>query len=150
MKIFEASIVYRVVAQGEEVSLDDPAAVVRYLRGAFDTYPLQEQFIVIPLNRKNRPFGRIAVTVGTASSALVHPREAFRPAILAGASAIIVSHNHPSGNPAPSSADLHVTRQLREAGNIIGIDLIDHIIIGEAGDDPGGKGYYSFSEAGAL
>jgi DNA repair protein RadC len=81
---------------------------------------------------------------------LVHPREAFRAAILHGATAVVCAHNHPSGDPAPSSADLAVTRRLREAAQAIDIELTDHLVIGNASADPAGLGYYSFRNAGLL
>jgi DNA repair protein RadC len=88
------------------------------------------------------------VTKGTATNCLVHPREVFREAIRHNASAIVAVHNHPSGDPAPSRADIQVTRQLRESAKIVGIELTDHIIIGYKPRDPQGLGYYSFNEAG--
>jgi DNA repair protein RadC len=74
----------------------------------------------------------------------------FKIAVLSSAAAIVVAHNHPSGDPAPSSADLQVTRRLREAALAMDIDLIDHVIVGLPEDDPAGKGYYSFRSAGLL
>jgi len=143
MKIHEACLQYRVVSDGPVEALDAPERVLRYMEGAFDPDPTVEWFYVVLLNRKNRPLGRLAVTKGTANSTLVHPREVFRPAVLAGASAIVCVHNHPSGVSDPSTADLKITRQLRESATVLDIDLLDHIIVG----DPG---YYSFSEAGTL
>jgi DNA repair protein RadC len=81
---------------------------------------------------------------------LVHPREAFRVAIQHGATAIVCAHNHPSGDPAPSSADIQVTRQLREAARAIDIELIDHVVVGDKAADPTGQGYYSFRQAGLI
>ena len=78
--------------------VDSPERVFHYIGGAFDEDPTVEWFFVILLNRKNRPLGRVAVTKGTATAALVHPREVFRPAVLANCSAVIVAHNHPSGD----------------------------------------------------
>lgn len=109
-----------------------------------------EKFWVLCLNRKNRLMRRHEATSGTATSSLVHPREVFREAIRAGSSAVICAHNHPSGDPAPSSADIQVTRQLREASKAVDIDLLDHIIIGRRDSDPAGLGFYSFREAGLL
>lgn len=109
-----------------------------------------EKFWVLCLNRKNGLIKKVEVTSGTVSSSLVHPREVFREAIRAGSSAIIAVHNHPSGDPSPSSADLRVTRQLREAARIIDIDFLDHIIIGSREGDPKGTGFYSFNEAGLI
>lgn len=150
MKIYEGRIVYNLVTEGKRASLDTPEAVAGYLCGAFNSHPLQEQFITIPLNRLNQPYGRFTITIGIAQSALIHPREAFRPAILAGANSIIVSHNHPSGNPAPSQQDIQITRQLKDAGKIMGIPLLEHLIVGNSEDDPNGIGYYSFSDMGLL
>lgn len=109
-----------------------------------------EKFWVLCLNRKNRLIRRVEVTSGTASSSLVHPREVFRDAIRLSASAIICVHNHPSGDPSPSKADIEITRQLREASKTVDIDLLDHIIVGSQMLDPSGQGFYSFSEAGLL
>jgi len=109
-----------------------------------------EKFWVLCLNRKNRLLRQHEATSGTASSSLVHPREVFREAIRHGASAVICLHNHPSGDPAPSAADIQVTRQLREAARAVDIDLLDHVILGRPSTDPAGQGYYSFRDAGLL
>lgn len=109
-----------------------------------------EKFWVLCLNRKNRLLRRVEVTSGTATSALAHPREVFREAIREAASAVICAHNHPSGDPAPSAADVQLTRQLREAARAVDIDLLDHVIVGRPSADPLGRGYYSFREAGLL
>ena len=95
----------------------------------------QEAFAVMTLNTKNKLIARHLVTLGLVSSAPVHPREIFRYAISDGAEAVILAHNHPSGDPTPSAEDLRVTRQLIEAGKIIGIRVLDHVIIGR-GDTP--------------
>jgi DNA repair protein RadC len=109
-----------------------------------------EKFWVLCLNRKNRLIRRVEVTSGTAGSTLVHPREVYREAIREGASAVVCVHNHPSGDPAPSAADIRVTRQLREAAQTVEIDLLDHVIIGTRSADPVGLGHYSFRAAGLL
>ena len=145
MQIHEASLSFRVVREGPVESLDTPDKAAAYLAGAFEGDPTVEWFIVIPLNRKNMPFGRVLITKGTASSCLVHSREVLRPCILSNASGFIVAHNHPSGDTAPSRADIQVTRQLREAAKTMEIDFIDHIIIGEPGTEP-----YSFNDAGLI
>lgn len=111
---------------------------------------MQEAFYAVYLDRKNHPIGRHLITLGTVDSTLVAPREVFRGAILASASALVVAHNHPSGDPAPSQADLRVTRALREAAKIIEIALLDHVIVGDAKADPLGVGHFSFREAGLL
>lgn len=109
-----------------------------------------EKFWVLCLNRKNRLLKRVEITSGTATATLAHPREVFREAIREAATAVVCVHNHPSGDPAPSVADLQITRQLREAARTVDIPLIDHVIIGRAAADPTGRGYYSFRAGGSL
>lgn len=109
-----------------------------------------EKFWVLCLNRKNRLIRQVEVTSGTATSSLAHPREVFREAVHHGAASVVCVHNHPSGDPAPSAADVQVTRQLREAARALDIALLDHVIVGQLGTDPRGLGYYSFREAGVI
>ena len=109
-----------------------------------------EKFWVACLNRRNRLKKLVEVTSGTATFCPAHPREVFRIAIQQAATAIVCIHNHPSGDPAPSAADIQVTRQLREAAKTIDIQLIDHLVIGQREADPCGVGYYSFRVAGVL
>lgn len=90
----------------------------------------QECFVVIALDAKNRVIEKHLVSLGTVSSALVHPRECFRPLIQSGASTCILAHNHPSGDPTPSAEDIKITRQLISAGEIMGIKILDHVVIG--------------------
>ena len=135
--------------EGHRPSYCDPDAVHRLLTPECITLET-EHFFVLLLDRKNQLIKKITVGTGTASSCPVHPREVFRDAIFHSASAIIVAHNHPSGDPAPSRADIQITRQLREAAKVVGIDLLDHIIIGAKSRDPRGLGLYSFNEAGLI
>lgn len=115
MRVYEAKLVYEATLfEVADVALNKPELVYDYMKDVLEVHPMQEVFYVILLNRKNRPLGRIAVTTGTATAALAHPREIYRPAIVGGATSIICAHNHPSGDPAPSAPDLHVTRLLRE------------------------------------
>lgn len=109
-----------------------------------------EKFWVLCLNRKNRLIRQVEVTSGTATSSLAHPREVFREAIRHGATAVVCVHNHPSGDPAPSAADIQVTRQLRDAARAVDIELLDHIVVGLPAADPQGRGFYSFREAGVI
>jgi len=109
-----------------------------------------EKFWALCLNRKNRLLKRVEVTSGTATAALAHPREVFRVAIREAASALVCVHNHPSGDPAPSAADVQITHLLREAAKTVEITLLDHIILGRVGADPLGRGYYSFRESGMM
>ncbi|HWD40979.1 MAG TPA: JAB domain-containing protein [Fimbriimonas sp.] len=150
MRVYEAKIQYLLVQEGPQEVLNRADKIVEYMNGAFDEAPVAEMFYVVCLTRKNRPLGRHRVTVGTATSALAHPREVFRAAILASAAAIVCVHNHPSGDPGPSAADLTITKLLREASKTVEIDLLDHVIIGTKDDDPLGRGYYSFRDAGLL
>lgn len=109
-----------------------------------------EKFWVLCLNRKNRLLKRVELTSGTATAALAHPRDLFRAAVRESATAIACVHNHPSGDPAPSAADLHVTRIIREASRAVDIDLIDHVILGRIEADPLHAGFFSFRNAGLL
>ena len=109
-----------------------------------------EKFWALCLNRKNRLLKVVEITSGTATSTLASPREVFRAAIREAATAVICAHNHPSGDPAPSAQDMQVTRQLREAARTVEISLLDHVILGRAGADPAGRGFFSFRDAGLL
>lgn len=128
---------------------DDPEKVFDFLQPVAAGLDV-EHFWVLVLNRKNHLIRLVDLTKGIADASLVHPREVFRAVIREGGSAAVVAHNHPSGDPAPSAADVRVTRQLRESGKTLGLDLLDHVIIGNRADDPNGAGYYSFSDAGLL
>jgi DNA repair protein RadC len=150
MRVCGAKLVYSLVFLGEEVTFDTPERVAAYLESAYAENPLQEALLVVFLDRKDHPPRRHLATLGTLPSSLVHSREAFRAAIIDGAAAIVVSHHHPSGDSAPSSADLEVTRALREASRILGIDLLDHVIVRDKRVDPAGVGHYFFRQAGLL
>ena len=91
----------------------------------------QEHFVALYLNVKNQILHKQTIFVGSLNASIVHPREIFRVAIRRSAAAIIVAHNHPSGNPSPSPEDIDVTKRLIEAGHILGVDLLDHLIIGD-------------------
>ena len=102
-----------------------------------------EQFGIVMLDTKHRVIRVKVVAVGSLDSAVVYPREVFREATAASAAAIVLFHNHPSGDPTPSTDDLLVTRRMLRAGDIMGIDVIDHLILAE-------QRYYSLAEAGEL
>lgn len=143
-------IARRILSTGEAAPLmDSPERIYNWLRPIVDGEPV-EKFWVLSLNRKNRLLRCHPVTSGTATASLVHPREVFREAIRNSASALVCAHNHPSGDPSPSQADIRATRQLREAAKVVQLDLLDHVIIGQREHDPHGCGYYSFAEAGLL
>jgi DNA repair protein RadC len=91
--------------------------------------------IVVLLNTRRRPIGFEIISNGTLDTILIHPREVFKPAIVLGASAVILAHNHPSGDPTPSEADIKATRDMIRAGQLIKIDVLDHVIIGQATPD---------------
>lgn len=103
----------------------------------------REAFAVILLDTKLKPIGNYIVSTGTLNQSLVHPREVFKKAIVASAYSIMLLHNHPSGDPNPSNEDLRVTQVLVEAGKIVGIEVLDHLIVGSSS-------FYSFKERGDL
>lgn len=118
-------------------SAADVAAVVRALaRGSG-----RESFYALLLDGRHRILSLKVISTGHLEGAPVHPREVFRPAIREGAAALVVAHNHPSGDPAPSTEDRLVTERLREAATLVGIALLDHVVVGEAR-------YFSFAEEG--
>ena len=116
------------------------APILRAVVGDSD----RENFLVAALDARRRVIGVSTVSVGTLSASLVHPREVFKPAILLNAAAVIVCHNHPSGDPTPSAEDREATRRLVKAGELLGIPVADHIILGE------GEAFFSFREGGLL
>jgi len=93
----------------------------------------REHFYVLLLDAKHRKIKDVLVSVGTLDAAIVHPREVFRPAVAESAAAVIVVHNHPSGDPTPSEEDRMVTRRLAATGDLLGVDLLDHVIVGKSG-----------------
>lgn len=103
----------------------------------------KEMFITLHLDGKNRIICMDVVSIGSLNQSIVHPRSVFMTACLSSAAAIILVHQHPTGDPAPSSEDIAITRRLKEAGEIMGISILDHIIVGE------GR-YLSFVESGLL
>lgn len=103
----------------------------------------QEHFVALFLNTKHQVIHRQTIFIGSLNASIVHPREVFREAIKRSSAAIIVIHNHPSGDPSPSQEDIHVTRRLYEAGKMIGIELLDHLIIGD-------RKFVSLKEKGYL
>ena len=102
----------------------------------------KEYFMALHLDGKNRILVVDIVSIGSLNMSIVTPRETFKTALLSSAAALILIHNHPTGDPTPSNEDLEITRRLKEAGTILGIKVLDHIIIGST--------YYSFVERGNL
>ena len=115
---------------------DNPQGVVDYLRpllpASLRYNPDTENFIVVIVNTRRRPIGFEIISNGTLDTLLVHAREVFKPAILLGGAAIVLAHNHPSGDPTPSEADIKVTRDLVRAGQLLKIEVLDHVILGKA------------------
>ena len=103
----------------------------------------QEHFLVIYLNTKNYIIGYKILYVGTINASLVDPKEIYKEAILKSANKIIVAHNHPSGDTAPSNADIEVTEKIKKIGHLMNIELIDHLIVSN-------RGFYSFSRQNLL
>jgi len=91
----------------------------------------REALVVLTLDTKNKITSITVASLGSLNSSIVHPREVFKTAILGNASSIIIGHNHPSGDPTPSKEDISITLRLKECGKILGIELLDHIIIGD-------------------
>lgn len=118
----------------------DVADTARKLLGDSD----REVFLVFLLDTRNRLIGVNVASIGTLTASLVHPREVFKPAVAASASAVVGCHNHPSGDPTPSREDAELTRRLWDAGKILGIRFLDHVVIG----DPGR--HYSFADMESL
>jgi len=122
-------------------SAQDAAALLRQFVGDVD----REYFVIILLDRKHKLIGLNTVSIGSLTASVVHPREVFKPAILANAAAIICGHNHPSGDPQPSQEDRTLTKRLVEAGKLLGITIVDHIVLGD-----GTAVYFSFADQGLL
>ena len=132
----------------EAVMGDHPDLIAKYWREQIATAPWfnqdQEAFVSIMLNTRMRILGHTLAALGTVDQVICHSRDIFRAAIVNGAYAIALVHNHPSGDPAPSGADIKISRQVQEAGSIIGIRVVDSIIIGS------GEQRYSLRENGLL
>jgi DNA repair protein RadC len=131
---------------GEAPLLDTPELIADYLRE--DCRQRQvEHFQALLLNTRRRLIRAEPISQGTLDTILVHPREVFRSAIAANASALVLAHNHPSGDPTPSEADIKVTRDLIRAGQLLKIDVLDHVILGRRTDGRD-KDYVSLKELG--
>ncbi len=118
--------------------------VQRLARSIFDTLDAdKEHFVLLTMNNKNRVNGFKVVSTGSLTASLVHPREVWRAALHLCAAAVVFVHNHPSGDPAPSAEDQEITRRLKETGDMLGIRVLDHVVLG---DDR----FYSFSDRGLL
>jgi DNA repair protein RadC len=108
-----------------------PRDLARYLLPRFGAYPV-ERFGVLLLDTRHRLLEERVLSIGSVDQSLAHPRDVFREAILAAAPLIVAFHNHPSGDPTPSEEDVVVTRRLQQAGSVVGVDLVDHVILADA------------------
>ncbi|MBS4031050.1 MAG: DNA repair protein RadC [Clostridiales bacterium] len=126
----------------ESVTISSPGDAAGLVMEEMRHY-MREHFRVLLLDTKNKVLGIEEISIGSLNTSLVHPREVFRPAIRRACASLILVHNHPSGDPTPSREDLDVTRRLCEAGRLVGIEILDHVVIGD------GK-YLSFREKGLL
>ena len=129
--------------------LCDPDQTYSYLRARAFGLDVEKCW-VLSLNIRNRLIRCTELTSGTAAQTLVNNTEVLREVVREGANAFIIAHNHPSGDPAPSSADLKITRRLKEASAPLDLRFVDHLILGEPSIDPLGLGYYSFRAAGVI
>ena len=116
----------------KKILLNSPQAVVKYLREKLGREK-KEHFVILSLDSRSNLIRENVISIGTLNANLVHPREVFKEAIDARAASVIVAHNHPSGDPEPSEDDLTITKRLIEAGKILGIEVVDHIIITKTG-----------------
>ena len=131
-----------ITRSADRLRLENPSVAAQYLLPRFGAQSV-EQFGVVLLDTRHRVIRTTVIVSGTMNASIVEPREVFREAALGGAAAIAVFHNHPSGDPTPSPDDVELTRRLAAAGVLMGIDLVDHIVLGD-------QRYYSFKEARAL
>jgi len=135
----KASVLLAAIELAKRLCFSAPCADIKSIRCPQDVAGLlmnamryldREHFRVLLLNTKNHVLKNCLVSIGALNSSLVHPREVFKQAIKNSAAAVILCHNHPSGDPSPSNEDIEITKRLIEAGKIIGIEVLDHIITG--------------------
>ena len=137
------------VAEPEELpigtSCRSAEEVQRLARAIYATLDAdKEHFVLLAMNNKNRVNGFKVISTGSLTASLVHPREVWRAALHLCAAAVVFVHNHPSGDPAPSPEDIDITRRLKETGDMLGIRVLDHVVLGDQAR------FYSFSERGLL
>jgi len=129
---------------GDARTLEEPAMVENIMRELL-AGDEREHFVLFCLDGQNRLKSYSIISIGTLDASLVHPREVFRPAIVSGAAGVIIAHNHPSGELRPSPEDIETTKRLAQAGRILGLPVLDHVIVGH-----GKAGHYSFRREGTL
>lgn len=124
-----------------EFKLTGAKDVVKFAEAYIDDSD-REMFVALFLDSKNQPIGSHTISIGSLNASIVHPREAFKAAIVCNSAAVVFFHNHPSGDTTPSREDNEITKRLKDAGDLLGIRVLDHIIIG--------NGYYSYADTGTL
>lgn len=122
---------------------ESPYEAASIFRSAGLHMRMQEELWALMVNNRKQVIGLCVVSIGSASQSLAQPSDVFRTAVILGATAVIVAHNHPSGDPTPSDIDIATTKRLQEAGHVLGVELLDHIILGE-------HGYTSLKEQGVM
>lgn len=152
MIIYETQVTYsrKEIPAVEILNAETAANVLREFALANITDPTKENLICVVLNTKNFVLDISIVGIGTVNQCLVRPAEILKNVLLKNGTAFILCHSHPSGDPSPSSADLQITRKIREAANALDITFFDHIVLGEKENDLNGMGYYSFKNAGIV
>lgn len=143
MELREMKLSYKVSKRGPKVK--GPNEVVEYLRAAWDknTIDMREEFLVVYLDGNHQILGHYKAGQGSLNLCQIHPRDIFTPALLSNAAALVLAHNHPSGELSPSREDKAVTADLKAAGALLGIPVLDHVILSR-------NGYVSFKEMGIL
>ena len=135
-----------------EYTADSPAKCVDYWKERIEKSEWfdgeREMVVVLALNTKYRILGHSLVSLGSMNESICHPRDVFRPAVALGAYGIVLMHNHPSGVVDPSSADMAITRKMKDGGLILSIHFLDHIIVGTAMDED--RPHYSFKQKGLV
>ena len=144
-------IARRIREQDKDVEpiLDTPAAVYQYFQDILPGIDVEKCWVLC-LNTRHRLKRCVELTTGTMQSTLIHPREIFRQVFRFKATAVLIVHNHPGGDPEPSRSDFNATRQIVEAAKVLEVDFVDHIVLGSPEHDRAGQGWFSFRSAGML
>lgn len=143
MFVRELMVTYRVTERSLSAPVSTPREAAAFLAPILAHEPV-EVFLAVFLNTRHRVIAFHEAARGTLDAALIHPREIFKAAFLANAAGLLLAHNHPSGDPEPSPLDDGLTSRLRQAGEIVGVEVVDHIIIGHDGR------YCSYRESGRI
>jgi DNA repair protein RadC len=144
INIYKLKMIKEDTVEYSDTTIKSPCDIVRLAREVLEMHEMaEENFVILCLNTKNKIAGVHTVSIGSLNASIVHPREVFKAALLNNANGIICLHNHPSGDPEPSRDDIETTHRLVNAGNILGIKVLDHIIIGD------GR-YISLKERGLM